>query len=154
MNQVLVEGNVVRESVIRETPRGTKVCTVPIATNYYYRDANGETQKDVAFFDVEAWGESFCAKIVGMAKKGRGLRVVGRLKQDRWKNSEGKNISKTYIVAEHIDFQFLKSEDRFDSSEEERSNPLSASEGLRMENDFPSADNEIMEETVEEESVF
>ncbi|MCR4822205.1 MAG: single-stranded DNA-binding protein [Treponema sp.] len=109
MNQIVIEGNVVRDSLVKETPRGTRVCVVPIATNHRYKDSKGENQNEVAYFDVEAWGENFSSRTAKMAKKGRGLRVVGRLKQDRWKTQEGKSTSKVYIVAEHIDFNFPKS---------------------------------------------
>ena len=105
MNQIVIEGNVVRDSQVRETPKGTRVCLVSIATNRSYKDMKGEYQKEVGFFDIEAWGETFSSRIARLAKKGRGLRVVGRLKQDRWKTQEGKNSSKVSIVAEHIDFQ-------------------------------------------------
>ena len=37
--------------------------------------------------------------------KGRGVRVVGRLKQDRWVGKDGKNYSKVKVVAEHIEFK-------------------------------------------------
>ena len=133
MNQIVIEGNVVRDTTVRETPRGTRVCTVPIATNHFYRDANGETRKEVAFFDVEAWGENFCTHLARMAKKGRGLRVVGRLKQDRWKNQEGKSASKIYILAEHIDFQNQKPEEKAHSEAESQKETECAAEGLRAE---------------------
>lgn len=38
-------------------------------------------------------------------KKGRGVRVVGRLKQERWKDAEGKSHSKIFVVAEHIELK-------------------------------------------------
>ena len=38
-------------------------------------------------------------------KKGRGVRVVGRLKQDRWADQEGNNRSRVKVVAEHIIFK-------------------------------------------------
>jgi len=43
-------------------------------------------------------------------KKGRGVRVVGRLKQDRWTDADGKPHSRIFIVAEHVEFrpQFKK----------------------------------------------
>ena len=31
--------------------------------------------------------------------------MVGRLKQNRWKDTEGKNHAKVKIVAEHVDFK-------------------------------------------------
>ncbi|WP_296320663.1 single-stranded DNA-binding protein [Treponema sp. UBA3813] len=143
MNQVVIEGNVVRDTTVRETARGTRVCIVPIATNHFYRNANGETQKEVAFFDVEAWGDNFCTRMAQMAKKGRGLRVVGRLKQDRWKNQEGKSASKIYILAEHIDFQHPKTEEKSDSDSEARTNAKSAAEGIRAESEFSDTSGEF-----------
>jgi single-strand DNA-binding protein len=40
-----------------------------------------------------------------MGHKGRGVRVVGRLKQERWQNAEGQAQSKVVIVAEHVEFR-------------------------------------------------
>ncbi len=142
MNQVVIEGNVVRDSQVKETPRGTRVCLVSIATNRFYKDMNGEFQKEVAFFDVEAWGENFSSRIVQMAKKGRGLRVVGRLKQDRWKTAEGKNSSKVSIIAEHIDFQRGHTK----NEEEGKNEAALAAQGMRAESEYPSDANEFMDE--------
>jgi single-strand DNA-binding protein len=33
------------------------------------------------------------------------VRVVGRLKQDRWEDQEGKTRAKVHIVAEHVEFK-------------------------------------------------
>ena len=132
MNQIVIEGNVVRDTQVKETARGTRVCLIPIATNRYYRDTKGSLQKETAFFDVEAWGENFCKTAVKMGKRGRGLRVVGRLKQDRWKTPEGKSTSKTFIVAEHIDFKPEKNSEGA-GRDEDVTNAESAAEGLRAE---------------------
>ncbi len=37
--------------------------------------------------------------------KGRNVRVVSRLKQDRWTGPEGQARSKVQIVAEHVEFK-------------------------------------------------
>ena len=78
LNSVLIEGNLVRDPLLRQTPRGTSVCNLSIATNRFYRN-NGEMENEVGFFDVEAWGKmaESCGK---QGRKGRGVRVVGRLK--------------------------------------------------------------------------
>ena len=61
-------------------------------------------EKEVSFFDVEAWGKT--AENAGnRGRKGGGVRVVGRLKQERWQNSEGKAVARVVIVAEHIEFR-------------------------------------------------
>lgn len=144
MNQVVIEGNVVRDTTIRETARGTRVCTVPIATNHFYRTASGETQKDVAFFDIEAWGDNFCTRLARLAKKGRELRVVGRLKQDRWKNQEGKSASKIYILAEHIDFHYSKDDEKASNESAAQNEIKNAANGIRAETEFSDSDNEFM----------
>ena len=69
-----------------------------------------------------------------MATKGRGLRVVGRIKQDRWKTNEGKSASKYSLIAEHIDFQPQKA----------------ANENEKSKNDAELAREGIISETVSE----
>lgn len=128
MNQIILEGNVVRDCQVKETPRGTRICILPIATNRYYKDAKGDLQKEVAFFDVEAWGENFSSNVAKRGKKGTGLRVVGRIKQNRWKSQEGKSLSKVSIIAEHIEFK-QKTLDKKDEEEMKNQAELAA-EGL------------------------
>ena len=58
----------------------------------------------VSYFDVTTWAR--LAEVCGeYLKKGRGVRVVGRLKQDRWTSPEGQGRSKVSIVAEHVEFK-------------------------------------------------
>lgn len=122
INQIIIEGNVVKDSILKETPRGTKVCIVPIATNYMYKDSNGTLQNEVGYYDIEAWGQNFSSHIVKNATKGRGIRVVGRLKQDRWKNENGKQFSKVYICADHIEFKPPKRQEGTTSNDESHTN--------------------------------
>ncbi len=103
LNSLIVEGNIVRSPVLRTTPKGTPVCTFSIASNRFYR-YNDETNKETSFFDIESWSK--LAQSCGeQCKKGRGVRVVGRLKQDRWVGADGKNYSKIKVVAEHVEFK-------------------------------------------------
>jgi len=53
------------------------------------------------------------------AKKGRGVRVVGRLKQDVWKDADGKQQSKVYVVAEHIEYKPVFQKDSAESEKKE-----------------------------------
>jgi single-strand DNA-binding protein len=104
LNSIIVEGNVVRTPEIRETPKGTPVCTVGVAVNRWYKSKDGVLQEEVSFFDIDTWGN--LAKVCSeTCEKGRGIRVVGRLKQSRWQDIEGKNRSKVSIVAEHVEFK-------------------------------------------------
>ena len=61
-------------------------------------------EKEVSFFEVETWAK-LAEACNNLGKKGRGVRVVGRLKQDRWTGNDGKQRSKISIVAEHVEFR-------------------------------------------------
>ena len=103
LNSILIEGNMVRDPLLRSTPKGTTVCNFTIASNRFYRqDSNME--KEVGFFDVEAWGKLADA-CSNKGRKGRGVRVVGRLKQDRWTGNDGKSHTRVAIVAEHVEYR-------------------------------------------------
>ena len=106
LNSILIEGNLVKDPLLKTTPKGTQVCTMKFASNRYYKldDQSSDFEKETNFFDVETWGK--LAEACGAkGKKGRGLRVVGRLKQNRWNDAEGKSHSRITIVAEHVEFR-------------------------------------------------
>ena len=103
LNSILIEGNVVREPELRFVSKGTSVCTFQIATNRFYKQNTG-MEKEVSFFNVEAWSK-LAENVGNLGQKGRGVRVVGRLKQERWQDREGKAQSKVIIVAEHVEFR-------------------------------------------------
>ena len=119
LNSILVEGNLTRDPELKSTPKGTSVCSFSVASNRFYKQ-DEEYQKEVSFFDVETWAKlaESCAEYL---EKGRGVRVVGRLKQDRWQDQEGNSRSKVKIVAEHVEFKpvFTKKDNtESDDSEE------------------------------------
>jgi single-strand DNA-binding protein len=103
LNSILIEGNLVKDPLLRSTPKGTQICTLRLASNRYYKQETG-FEKEVSFFEVETWAR-LAEACYAKAKKGRGVRVVGRLKQDRWNGPDGKLCSKVSIVAEHVEFR-------------------------------------------------
>ena len=104
LNSVIVEGNVVKKPDLREPAPNFKVCSFSLAVNRFFRDKNGDGKEEVSFVNVEAVNK-LAEYATEKCTKGRGVRVVGRLKQDRWKNEAGKWESKMYIVAEHIEYK-------------------------------------------------
>ena len=103
LNSVLVEGNMVRDAELKQTASGTSVCTFSIASNRSYKKGDG-WEKESSFFDCEAWGK-LAENIADRAKKGRGVRVVGRLKQERWEDVDSKQRSRIKIVCEHVEIK-------------------------------------------------
>jgi single-strand DNA-binding protein len=103
LNSILIEGNLVRDPLFRSTPKGTPVCNFTLASNRFFKQDSG-LEKEVGFFDVETWAK-LAENCYNLGHKGRGVRVVGRLKQDRWNGSDGKPHSRVTIVAEHVEFR-------------------------------------------------
>ena len=103
LNSILLEGNLVKDPESKALATGTQVCNFTVASDRFFRQNEG-TEKEVSYFDVEAWAKLGLACSQNL-KKGRGVRVVGRLKQDRWTDGEGKMKSRVMIVAEHVEFK-------------------------------------------------
>jgi single-strand DNA-binding protein len=103
LNSILIEGNLVRDPLLRSTSKGTQICTFTLASNRFFKQDSG-LEKEVGFFDVETWAK-LAESCYGQGHKGRGVRVVGRLKQDRWNGTDGKLHSRVTIVAEHVEFR-------------------------------------------------
>lgn len=106
INSIIIEGNLVRDPMFKMTPSGAALCTFTLAANRNYV-RNNETVKEVSFFDIETWSE-MAKQCSQDGQKGRGVRVVGRLKQDRWKDSEGKMHSRIKVVADNVAFKPMK----------------------------------------------
>jgi len=106
LNSILIEGNLVKDPSIKSTTKGTQICSMRIASNRYYKldNQSQEYEKEVSYFDVETWAK-LAEACYTKGKKGRGLRVVGRLKQSRWNDPDGKLHSRVSIVAEHVEFR-------------------------------------------------
>jgi len=103
LNTIILEGNLVRDPLYKSTPKGTPVCTFSIASNRYFKH-DTDYEKEVSFFDVETWSK-LADNCSHLGHKGRGVRVVGRLKQERWNSNDGKPHSRVMIIAEQVDFR-------------------------------------------------
>lgn len=103
LNSVLLEGNLVRDPEEKKTVTGKILCHFSIACNRYYKK-DGERVQEVSYFEIEAWSGLAEACLKHLCK-GRGVRVVGRLKQDRWTDSEEKSQSKVKVIAEQVEFK-------------------------------------------------
>ena len=127
LNSILLEGNLVADPELRYIPKGTPVCSFCVACNRYFKQEE-ELQQEVSYFDITTWNRlaEVCNEYLS---KGRGVRVVGRLKQDRWEDQEGKTRAKVHIVAEHVEFKpKFKTEDAGATEEQGESGESEESE--------------------------
>ncbi|MEI8012410.1 MAG: single-stranded DNA-binding protein [Candidatus Omnitrophota bacterium] len=108
LNSVNIMGNLTRDPELKNTPSGKTVCTLSIANNRIY-SKNNERVTEVSYFDIEVWGPMAenCGKYL---KKGSGIIVEGRLKQDRWEK-DGKTQSRVRISANNIHFMPKKNDE-------------------------------------------
>lgn len=146
LNSLIIEGNIARQGELSEPAAGFKVCKFPVAVDRWYKNKEGNGVTEVSFFDVETYGHmaEVCAK---QASKGRGVRVVGRLKQDRWKDSENKTQTKVYVVAEHVEYKPK-------SQTSEDANDVNAAD-VKKETAAPEADASLEQQSeMVEEAVF
>ena len=108
LNSVNIMGNLTRDPELKTIPSGKSVCSLSIANNRIY-SKNGERVTEVSYFDIEVWGAvaENCAKYL---KKGSGIIVEGRLRQDRWEK-DGKTQSRVRITANNIHFMPRRTDD-------------------------------------------
>lgn len=104
LNSLIVEGRLVKDATLKDLPSGLKVGEMTIAVNRGRKDSDGNWIDEVSYFEVSSFGK-MAEVSADKGKKGTEIRVVGRLKQERWNGPDGKSNSKVVIVAEHIDYR-------------------------------------------------
>ncbi len=95
LNSVLLEGFLVSDPELSYTEKGAAVCRFKLE-NYRTVKVEGQDLVEEVFYfavDTHLRLAEVCAEHL---KKGRGVRVVGRLKQE---------TEKVVIVAEHVEFK-------------------------------------------------
>ncbi len=100
LNKVLLIGRLSADPVIKYLPSGTAVTEFGIVWNRRYR-VGEEWKEESHFFDVKAYGK-LAEDLSTRLSKGYTVVLEGRLTQDRWTGSDGKNYSKVRIVAEAV----------------------------------------------------
>ena len=80
---------------------GTKVAEFSLATNNYWKDANGERQEKTQWHSLIAWRgiADICEKYV---KKGSLISVTGSIEYDSYENREGHRVNITKINVSEI----------------------------------------------------
>lgn len=99
LNSLILEGEVT-EKEVKKIPNGLSLELV----SKRHRKEGEEVKEEDSFFTVEVYGKlaDFSEKKL---VKGQGIRIVGRLASKTWKDEEGKEYSRVYIIAEHIEFR-------------------------------------------------
>ena len=101
LNSLILEGVVSGEPHLVET---SDVLNFTIEVTRYCKNKAGEKVTETSQFDVVAFN-SMCKRPL---KDGMGVRLVGRLKQNKWTDKNGVSHSEVQIMAEHIEIKKSK----------------------------------------------
>lgn len=104
LNSIILEGNVVEGlSSIPDCSIEGKDFGIEVIR--YYKNREGENVEDKSYFRVEIYGNMTDEKFTKNIYIGRGIRIVGRLKQKIWTDKEGKEHSRVVVIAEYLEFK-------------------------------------------------
>ena len=92
---------------VKQTTSGKTVCSLTIAVNRRYKDADGKTTAD--FFSGQAWGKlaELCARYLDEGSK---VVVSGELRNRSYEAKDGSKRTVTEIIANEVEFLSPKAE--------------------------------------------
>lgn len=124
MNIVVLKGRLVRDSEIREFQGGGKVLSNAMALSRVWYDNNGNKHEETDFVDIKA-NNGTADFIAKWFKKGDGISIKGRLKQESWQDKDtGANRSRLVVVAEEAHFELGRAENSGNSRTEQSAETL------------------------------
>jgi len=114
VNKVILIGNITRDPAIKATENDKKIALFTIATNRYYKTADGEQKSESEFTNCVAWG-NLAERCEQFLTKGKLVYTEGRLKTRVIDKDDGTKMYKTEIVVSNI--IFLNKRSDFDETD-------------------------------------
>jgi single-strand DNA-binding protein len=99
LNQIYLLGNLTRDPELRYTNEGMAITEMGMAVNKRWKDANGDENSVVDFFNVTVWNH-LAENCAGSLKKGDRIMVGGHLNLRSWENKDGKKYNIVNITAD------------------------------------------------------
>lgn len=96
-NKVQLIGHLGKDPELKETGNGKRMLRLNLATNDYYKGADGEMKENTEWHTVVAWGQA-AEKLAGAVRKGSGLIVEGRLTHRAYETKEGEKRYSSEVV--------------------------------------------------------
>lgn len=103
VNKVTLIGNVTRDPAIKTTENGKKVALFTIATNRYFKTAEGENKSESEFHNCVAWG-NLAERVEKFLLKWKLVYAEGRLRTRAIEKEDGNKIYKTEVVISNLIF--------------------------------------------------
>ena len=105
LNSLLLEGRLLENAELTETLEGSAICNFFVGVSRTYKGRTGNDVEEVSNFKVGCYG-TMARSLAPKLTKDTEVRIVGRLKQHKWTDKDGKNWSEIIVVAEHIEIKW------------------------------------------------
>lgn len=92
-----------RDPEMRTTPNGHNVTKFSVATNYVYKDKDGNKKETTEFHDCVVWGKG-AELIQKWVTKGQEIYVCGRLQTNEWETQDGQKRRNKEIIVDEFQF--------------------------------------------------
>jgi len=137
VNKVILIGRLGADPELKYTPAGAAVSTFSVATNFVWKDQDGNQKERTDWNRVVVWRK--LAEFAGeWLKKGSLVYIEGSLQTRSWDDKDGNKRFMTEVVAESVQLLGGKREDRETASSEP---PLPAETPEKGDAEPPSDDD-------------
>lgn len=109
VNKVILVWNATRDPMVKDIEGWKKIAMFTIATNRYYKTADGESKSEAEFHNCVAWW-ALAERVQTSLLKGKLVYIEGRLKTRITDNEDGTKNYRTEIVAGSLIFLNKKSD--------------------------------------------
>jgi single-strand DNA-binding protein len=100
-NKVQLIGNLGQDPIITNLENGKKVARFSLATNTYYKNANGEKVQHTDWHSIVAWGK-IADIIEKYVIKGKEIAIEGKLASRSYEDKTGEKRYVTEIIVSEI----------------------------------------------------
>lgn len=116
MNHVTLHGNAASAPEVKMTQSGKMMATFSLATNEYWKDAEGERQQLTDWHKIVCWGKTaeIAEKII---EKGKKVLLTGKVRTRSWEADDGSKRYMTEIIAQTINAYKLEKPNRAPDAE-------------------------------------
>ena len=109
VNKVILIGNITRDPAVKVTESNKKIALFTIATNRYYKTAEGEQKSESEFHNCVAWG-NLAERCENHLTKSKLVYAEWRLKTRVIEKEDWTKIYKTEVVVANLIFLNKKSD--------------------------------------------
>jgi single-strand DNA-binding protein len=103
INRVVLVGRLTRDPELRALPSGVSVCSLRLACNSSWRDAEGAIQERPNYFDVSVYGAA-TESVSRYMRKGSRVAIDGRLEWREWETADQRKRQAVSVVAGTVQF--------------------------------------------------